>query len=81
MGKINIFIYNNNNQGINLSEKVRNNLLQFLGLLIFNINSRNIYIWTTKFWPIKNFKLSYTIISEIKVFKKIIFNKLENNIK
>ena len=76
VGKINIFIYNNNNQGINLSEKVRNNLLQFLGLLIFNPNSRNIYIWRAKFWPNKNFKLSNNIISDI-----IIFNKLENNIK
>ena len=81
MGKINIFIYNNNNQGINLSEKVRNNLLQFLGLLIFNTNSRNIYIWRAKFWPNKNFKLSDNSILDIKVFKKIIFNKLENNIK
>ena len=33
MGKINIFIYNNNNQRINLSEKAKNNLLQFLGLV------------------------------------------------
>ena len=75
MGKINIFIYNNNNQGINLSEKVKNNLLQFLGLLIFNPNSINIYIWRAKFWPNKNFKLSNNIISDI-----IIFNKLNNYI-